>query len=149
MSIGISGLYYLGIVDGVAGCFLESYQVLNMVFRVGIVRVSVTVGSLGMITVVQVKRGLSGTGLLGVIVCKLKGREKPYCVSTAPTVASSSDASVVTSYSPSGSGNFRQGSFVKAVFKPLKARIIASVNITGREFDACWSASVNGKEILL
>ena len=76
MSIHVSGLYYLGIVDGVAGRFLESYQVLNMVFSVAVLRVGVAVGSFTMITVVQVKRGLSGTGLLGVVVCKLKGREK-------------------------------------------------------------------------
>ena len=43
----------------------------------------------------------------------------------------------------------RQGSFVNAVFRLLKAWIIASVNNTGREFDAFWRASVNGKEILL
>ena len=47
-----------------------------MIFSVGVLRVGVTVCSLRMITVVQVKRGLSGTGLLGVVVCKLKGREK-------------------------------------------------------------------------
>jgi hypothetical protein len=49
---------------------------LNMILSVEVLRVGMTVCSLGMITVVQVKRGLSGTGLLDVVVCKLKGREK-------------------------------------------------------------------------
>jgi hypothetical protein len=76
MPVCVSGLYCLGIVNGVAGRFLESYQILNMVFSVGVLRVCMTVCSLGVVTVVQVKRGLSGTRLLGVVVCKLKGREK-------------------------------------------------------------------------
>src|SRR5205814_5221267 len=51
-------------------------QILNMVFSVGVLRVGMTVCSLGVVTVVQVKWGLSGAGLLGVVVCKLKGGEK-------------------------------------------------------------------------
>src|SRR6266496_5563719 len=74
--ICISGLYCLCIIDCITGCLLESYQVLNMVFSVGVLRVGMTVCSLGVVTVVQVKRGLSSAGLLGVVVCKLKGGEK-------------------------------------------------------------------------
>ena len=76
MPICISGLYCLCIVDHIMGCFLESYQILNMVFSVGVLRVGMTVCSLGVVTVVQVKWGLSSAGLLGVVVCKLKGGEK-------------------------------------------------------------------------
>src|SRR5208282_6901251 len=76
MSICVSGLYRLCIVDRIAGCFLKSYQVLNMIFSVGILRVGMTICSLGMVIIVQVKRGLSGAGLLNIVVCKLKGGEK-------------------------------------------------------------------------
>ena len=76
MSICISGLYYLCIVDRIAGYLLESYQILNMIFSVGVLRVGMTICSLWVIIVVQVKRGLSGTGLLDVVICKLKRREK-------------------------------------------------------------------------
>src|SRR5208282_6180947 len=76
MPICVSGLYCLCIVDRIVSCFLESYQILNMVFSMRVLRVGMTVCSLGVITVVQVKRGLSDAGLLGVVICKFKGREK-------------------------------------------------------------------------
>jgi hypothetical protein len=47
-----------------------------MVFSVGVLHVGMMVCSLAVIIVVQVKWGLSGAGLLGIVICKLKGREK-------------------------------------------------------------------------
>jgi len=51
-----------------------------MIFGVGVLRVGMMVCSLGVVIVVQVKRGLSDIRLLNVIICKLKRREKHFPV---------------------------------------------------------------------
>ena len=76
MSICISDLYHLCIIDRITGCLLKSYQILNMIFGVGILRVGMMICSLEMIIIIQIKRGLFDTGLLSIVICKLKGREK-------------------------------------------------------------------------
>jgi hypothetical protein len=74
VSVGISLLDGLGVMNRISGCFSEAYTILHIVLDMRIVSIRVSIDSSRMIAIVQVKWCFTGARLLGVIVGKFRRR---------------------------------------------------------------------------